>query len=41
VFGAVFARLGTAGVITDTLLALPLPPFAMLLLVMALIFLLG
>jgi tripartite ATP-independent transporter DctM subunit len=41
VFGAVFARLGTASVITDTMLALPLPPFAMLLLVMALIFLLG
>jgi tripartite ATP-independent transporter DctM subunit len=41
VFGAVFARLGTASLITDTLLALPLPPFAMLLLVMALIFLLG
>jgi tripartite ATP-independent transporter DctM subunit len=41
VFGAVFARLGTAGVITDALLALPLPPIAMLVLVMALIFLLG
>jgi tripartite ATP-independent transporter DctM subunit len=41
VFGAVFARLGTASLITETLLALPLPPFAMLLLVMALIFLLG
>ena len=41
VFGAVFARLGTASLITDTLLALPFPPFAMLLLVMALIFLMG
>jgi tripartite ATP-independent transporter DctM subunit len=41
IFGAVFARLGTAGVITDALLALPLPPIAMLLLVMTLIFLLG
>jgi tripartite ATP-independent transporter DctM subunit len=41
VFGAVFARLGTATVITNSLLALPLPPFAMLLIVMLLIFLLG
>ncbi len=41
VFGAVFARLGTATVITNTLLALPVPPFAMLLIVMALIFVLG
>jgi len=41
VFGAVFARLGTATVVTNALLALPLPPFAMLLIVMALIFLLG
>jgi tripartite ATP-independent transporter DctM subunit len=41
VFGAVFARLGTATVITNTLLALPLPPFAMLLIVMLLIFILG
>ncbi|MGQ0675992.1 MAG: TRAP transporter large permease [Rhodospirillales bacterium] len=41
VFGAVFSRLGTAGWITDTLLALPVPPTAMLLLVVVLIFLLG
>jgi TRAP-type mannitol/chloroaromatic compound transport system permease large subunit len=41
VFGAVFARLGTATVVTNALLALPLPPFAMLLIVMVLIFLLG
>jgi tripartite ATP-independent transporter DctM subunit len=41
VFGAVFARLGSATVITNTLLGLPLPPFAMLLIVMALIFVLG
>jgi tripartite ATP-independent transporter DctM subunit len=41
VFGAVFARLGTATVITKTMLALPVPPFATLLLVMLLIFLLG
>jgi tripartite ATP-independent transporter DctM subunit len=41
VFGAVFARLGTANWITETLLALPLPPVAMLILVVLLIFLLG
>ncbi len=41
VFGAVFARLGTATVITKTMLALPVPPFMMLVLVMTLIFLLG
>jgi len=41
VFGAVFARLGTATVITNSLLALPIPAFAMLLVVMFLIFLLG
>jgi tripartite ATP-independent transporter DctM subunit len=41
IFGAVFARLGTAQWITNTLLALPLPPFLMLLLVLFLIFLLG
>jgi len=41
VFGAVFSRLGTAGWITDSLLALPLPPTAMLVLIIVLIFLLG
>jgi tripartite ATP-independent transporter DctM subunit len=41
VFGAVFARLGSATVITNALLGLPLPPSAMLLIVMALIFVLG
>jgi tripartite ATP-independent transporter DctM subunit len=41
VFGAVFARLGTATIVTNALLAMPLPPFAMLLIVMVLIFLLG
>ena len=41
IFGAVFARLGTAEWITRTLIALPLPPTAMLLLVLGLIFLLG
>ncbi|MGQ0547164.1 MAG: TRAP transporter large permease [Betaproteobacteria bacterium] len=41
IFGAVFARLGAADWITDTLLALPLPPTLMLALVTVLIFLLG
>jgi tripartite ATP-independent transporter DctM subunit len=41
IFGAVFARLGAADWITDSLLALPLPPALMLALVTALIFLLG
>jgi tripartite ATP-independent transporter DctM subunit len=41
VFGAVFARLGTATVITNFLLDLPVPSFVMLLIVMAIIFILG
>jgi tripartite ATP-independent transporter DctM subunit len=41
VFGAVFARLGTATAFTNWLLSLSLPPMAMLLIVMALIFVLG
>ena len=41
IFGAVFARLGTATLITNTLLALPFPPSVMLVIIMALIFLLG
>ncbi len=41
VFGAVFARLGTANWITESMLALPLPPIAMLVVVIFLIFLLG
>jgi tripartite ATP-independent transporter DctM subunit len=41
IFGAVFARLGTANWVTDSMLALPLPPFAMLTVVIILIFLLG
>jgi tripartite ATP-independent transporter DctM subunit len=41
IFGAVFARLGTANWITETLIALPLPPIAMLVMVIFLIFLLG
>jgi tripartite ATP-independent transporter DctM subunit len=41
VFGAIFARLGSAAVITSALTGLPVPPFVTLLLVMGLIFLLG
>jgi tripartite ATP-independent transporter DctM subunit len=41
IFGAVFSRLGTATWITDYMLALPLPPMAMLAVVIILIFLLG
>jgi tripartite ATP-independent transporter DctM subunit len=41
IFGAVFARLGTANWITQSLLALPVPPIMMLILVVFLIFLLG
>jgi len=41
VFGAVFARLGSADLMTKTLLALPFSPFVMLLIIMFLIFLLG
>jgi tripartite ATP-independent transporter DctM subunit len=41
IFGAVFSRLGTAGWITDAMLALPLSPVAMLVAVTFLIFLLG
>jgi len=41
IFGAVFSRLGTATWITDWMLALPLPPVAMLVVVIFLIFLLG
>jgi TRAP-type mannitol/chloroaromatic compound transport system permease large subunit len=41
VFGAVFARLGSADLMTNSLLALKLPAFVMLLIVMALIFVLG
>jgi tripartite ATP-independent transporter DctM subunit len=41
VFGAVFARLGTANWITESMLALPFPPVVMLILVLTLIFLLG
>ena len=41
IFGAVFARLGSANWITETMLSLPLPPSVMLIMVLALIFLLG
>jgi len=41
IFGAVFTHLGSAKLMTDTLLTLPLPPTGTLLVVMLLIFLLG
>ena len=41
VFGSVFSRLGTATLMTNTLLALPFPPAVMMVILMALIFLLG
>jgi tripartite ATP-independent transporter DctM subunit len=41
IFGAVFARLGSATLMTETLVGLPLPPMGTLLVVMFLIFLLG
>jgi tripartite ATP-independent transporter DctM subunit len=41
VFGAVFARLGTANWITESLLGLQLPPTLMLVLILVLIFILG
>jgi tripartite ATP-independent transporter DctM subunit len=41
IFGAVFARLGTANWITETMLSFALPPTFMLVLILILIFLLG
>ncbi|HEX2217118.1 MAG TPA: TRAP transporter large permease subunit, partial [Xanthobacteraceae bacterium] len=41
IFGAVFARLGTANWITESLLSFQLPPTLMLVLVLVLIFILG
>jgi tripartite ATP-independent transporter DctM subunit len=41
IFGAIFARLGSATLMTETLVGLPLPPTGTLLVVMVLIFLLG
>ncbi len=40
-FGAVFSRLGTPTMLTEYLLTLDLPPYAILAMIMALIFLLG
>jgi len=40
-FGAVFSALGTPGMLTEFLLTLDLPPYMILLMIMALIFLLG
>lgn len=40
-FGAIFARLGTANMIAEWLVELPLPPTMMLVLILALIFVLG
>jgi tripartite ATP-independent transporter DctM subunit len=41
IYGAVFTRLGTSTMIADAMLALPIPPSAMLVLLMGVIFLLG
>ena len=41
IFGAVFTRLGSATLMTETLVGLPLPPTGTLLVVMLLVFLLG
>jgi TRAP-type mannitol/chloroaromatic compound transport system permease large subunit len=41
IFGAVFARMGTATWITESMIALPVPPIVMLAFVVVLIFLLG
>jgi tripartite ATP-independent transporter DctM subunit len=41
IYGAVFTRLGTSTMIADTMLSLPLPPSAMLIVLMGVIFLLG
>ena len=41
IFGAVFTRLGSATMMTETLIGLPLPPMGTMLVVMLLIFLLG
>jgi TRAP-type mannitol/chloroaromatic compound transport system permease large subunit len=41
IFGAVFTRLGSATVMTEALVGLPLPPMGTMLVVMLLIFLLG
>ena len=41
IFGAVFARMGTANWVTDAMVALPVPPIVMLAFVIILLFLLG
>jgi TRAP-type mannitol/chloroaromatic compound transport system permease large subunit len=41
IFGAVFARMGTANWITNAMVALPVPPLVMLAFVIILVFLLG
>jgi len=41
IFGAVFARMGTANWITEAMVAMPVPPIVMLAFVVVLIFLLG
>ena len=41
IYGSVFARLGTATLITDTMLALPVSPMAMIIILMVVIFVLG
>jgi tripartite ATP-independent transporter DctM subunit len=41
IFGAIFTRLGSATLLTDTLVGLPLPPLGIMLVVMLVIFLLG
>ncbi len=41
IFGAVFARMGSADLITQTLLGLEMPPWAMIALIMFLVFILG
>jgi tripartite ATP-independent transporter DctM subunit len=41
IFGAVFTRLGSATLMTETLVGLPLPPMGTMLVIMALVFLLG
>ncbi len=41
IYGAVFARLGTATLITDTMLALPVSPLLMIIILMVVIFILG
>ena len=41
IFGAIFARLGSATLLTQTLVGLPLPPMGTMLVIMLLVFLLG